>query len=121
MKVEINKEIDIKSFKPISENELMELVDKWQKKLKVKVNRVQLKKMKNKWSSCSSKGNITLNNIISLLPGEIAEYIIAHELLHLIVPNHSKTFNVLLSMYLPNWEKYHRQLILHFSPLLESC
>lgn len=91
-------------------SELLDICNKWEKKLKVKPGRIQIRKMKNKWSSCSSKGNITLNSDITLLPRKIAEYVIVHELLHLIVPNHGKTFKVLLSIYLPNWEKLHHKL-----------
>ena len=68
--------------------------------------------MKDKWSSCSTKGNITLNSDLTKLPKELAEYTILHELLHLIVPNHGKTFKALLSAYLPNWEDLHKELAL---------
>jgi hypothetical protein len=66
--------------------------------------------MDNKWSSCSSRGNISLSSELMGLPKEAAEYVIVHELLHLIVPNHGKTFRVLLSAYLPNWEELHHWL-----------
>ncbi len=56
--------------------------------------------MKNKWSSCSSKGNITLNSYIALLPKRFVEYIIVHELLNILIPNHNKTIKVLLSTQL---------------------
>ena len=101
----------MEASKVLSKRELLEICGKWQKKLKVKPNRIQIRKMKNKWSSCSSKGNITLNNELIGLPGEVAEYAIVHELLHLIVPNHGKTFKVLLSAYLPQWEELHKKLI----------
>jgi len=68
-------------------------------------------KMTNKWSSCSTKGNITLNSELTKLPRELAEYAILHELLHLIVPNHGKTFKALLSAHMPNWQELHKQLI----------
>jgi len=94
----------------LSKKDLLEISRKWQEKLKVKLNRIQIMKMKNKWSSCSTKGNITLNSDLTKLPKELAEYAILHELLHLIVPNHGKTFKALLSAYMPNWEELHNKL-----------
>ena len=94
----------------LTKNDLLEITCKWQEKLKVKLTRIQIMKMKNKWSSCSTKGNITLNSELTKLPKEIAEYAILHELLHLIVPNHGKTFKALLSAYMPNWEELHKEL-----------
>lgn len=96
---------------PLTKNDLLEITRKWQEKLKIKPNRIQIMKMKNKWSSCSTKGNITLNSELTKLPKEVAEYAILHELLHLIVPNHGKTFRALLSAYMPNWEELHKKLM----------
>jgi len=101
----------IRILKPLDKEDLIKIVNRWQKKIGIKANRIQIKKMKNKWSSCSSKGNITLNSDIVLLPKKFAEYIIVHELLHLLIPNHCKTFKVLLSTYLPEWEYLHLKLI----------
>jgi len=97
-------------IRPLTKNDLLEITRKWQEKLKVKTNRVQIMRMKNKWSSCSTEGNITLNSELTKLPKEVAEYAILHELLHLIVPNHGKTFKALLSAYMPNWEELHNKL-----------
>lgn len=91
-------------------SEIQEICNKWQERLKIKPKRIQIKKMKNKWSSCSSRGNITFNSEMASLPKEIAEYVVVHELLHLAVPNHGRTFKVLLSAYLPDWERLHSKL-----------
>lgn len=108
------KRIDIsgtfKPPKPLNRKDLIEIINRWQKRIGIEANRIQIRKMKNKWSSCSSKGNITLNSEIKFLPKELIEYIIVHELLHILIPNHNKTFKVLLSTYLPNWENLHFKL-----------
>lgn len=78
-------------------------------------NRIQVRKMKSKWSSCSSRGNIILSSDLMGLPRDVVEYAIVHELLHLKVPNHGRTFKVLLSVYLPQWEELHRRLASEFS------
>lgn len=95
---------------PLSRRDLLEICRKWQQKLNVEIHRVQIMKMKNKWSSCSTKGNITLNSELTKLPKQLAEYAILHELLHLIAPNHGKTFKALLSAYMPNWQELHNKL-----------
>jgi len=95
---------------PLTKTDLLEITHKWQQKLNITSNRVQITKMKNKWSSCSTKGNITLNSELTKLPREVVEYAILHELIHLITPNHGKSFKALLSAYMPNWEELHSKL-----------
>ena len=116
---EISKEERFKISQPLKKSDLLEIINAWQEKLKVNPDRVQIRKMRNKWSSCSSKGNITINSELTRLPRKIAEYAIVHELLHLIVPNHGKTFKVLLSAYLPDWEELHRKLS-SYNPILKG-
>ena len=101
--------MDIKQTR-LTKEDLLDIAQKWQKKLNIKFHRIQIMKMKNKWSSCSTKGNITLSSELTKLPKELAEYAILHELLHLIVPNHGKAFKALLSVYMPNWEELHNKL-----------
>ncbi len=95
---------------PLTEDDLLNLIRRWQQKLNIQINRIQIMKMKNKWSSCSTKGNITLNKELTKLPKELAEYAILHELLHFIAPNHGKTFKTLLSAYMPKWKELHNRL-----------
>ncbi len=95
----------------ITRKEILELCKKWQEVLKVNVKCIQIRDMKNKWGSCSTKGVLTLNKELLKLPIKYAEYVIVHELLHIIVPNHSRIFKTLLYTYLPDWEKIHNDLI----------
>lgn len=101
----------MESCKVVNKSDLLEIFDRWQRKLKVRPSRIQVRKMENKWSSCSPRGNMTLSTDLMELPKEVAEYVIVHELLHLMVPNHGKTFKALLAAYLPQWEELHNQLI----------
>jgi len=66
--------------------------------------------MKNQWRACSTKGALTLNKELLELPLTYAEYVIVHELLHMIVSNHGWTFKTLLYVYMPNWEELHEYL-----------
>ena len=68
------------------------------------VDTYSVRKMKTKWGSCNDK-NSTLNFNIELIkkPIECIEYIVVHELVHLIERNHNKNFIILMDRYLPSW------------------
>ena len=94
----------------IKREEVLKLCEKWQNELKVNVRRVQIREMKNKWGSYSSNGILTLNKELLKFPLECVEYVVLHELLHKIIPNHGRTFKTLLYAYMPEWEKFHEYL-----------
>lgn len=68
------------------------------------VNNYSVRKMKTKWGSCNDQ-NRTLNFNIELIkkPIECIDYIVVHELVHLLERNHNKNFVILMNKYLPNW------------------
>ncbi len=68
-----------------------------------KVNRIAIKNTKSRWGSCSKKGNLNFSYKIALLPEELADYVIVHELCHLGEFNHSKKFWKLVSLTLPHY------------------
>jgi predicted metal-dependent hydrolase len=61
---------------------------------------ITLRRMKKKWASCSSKGNLSFDTEILYQPASFRKKVIVHELLHLKVPNHSKLFKELEKIYL---------------------
>ena len=65
-------------------------------------NRVTVRQQKTLWGSCSPKNTISLNIKLALLPGELADYVILHELVHTRIHNHSKKFWAELDKYVPN-------------------
>lgn len=85
----------------ISEEEIRTLAYQWAERIGVEVGRVQLRTMYRKWGSCSSNGNITLNTALCWVPRHLAEYVIVHELVHLIVFDHSPAFWDKMEMVLP--------------------
>jgi predicted metal-dependent hydrolase len=97
-------------MKSITEEEILNMCEKWGKKLKVKAKKIEIKNLKRKWGCCYSDGTIILSKDLLKLPPELVEYVIVHELLHLIIPNHGRTFKTLLYAYLPNWDKLHKEL-----------
>lgn len=70
------------------------------KQLNVNPKEIQLRNMKHKWASCSSKGRLTFDKSILNESKEVRYKIIIHELLHLRYPNHGKFFKLLLDAYL---------------------
>jgi predicted metal-dependent hydrolase len=74
-------------------------------KINVEPSSVSFRKMKRKWASCSKKGNISFNISILNKPEKFQEAVIIHELIHLIVPNHSKLFKSMFLSFMPDGEK----------------
>ncbi|MEI6221955.1 MAG: SprT family zinc-dependent metalloprotease [bacterium] len=80
------------------------LLTKWQKKIGVQPSHVGIRKMKTKWGTCNHhKGRILLNLDLATKPNECIEYVIVHELLHLIERKHNEQFIALMNKYLPKW------------------
>ncbi len=97
--------------KPLSDEcTLRAWVEAWALKIGVQPQRVQFRAMTRKWGSCSSKGNITLNTALFYVPVHLAEYVVVHELVHMIVFNHSAAFWTQLAEYLPDYAKREREL-----------
>lgn len=86
------------------------VVEKWAARIGVKVREIHLRHMRRKWASISTKGRLTLNTDLLNLPETLAEFVIVHELVHLLVPNHSKLFKGYMSAYLPDWEERQNRL-----------
>lgn len=89
----------------ITAEEFHQMLNSWTEKLQVKPEKVQLKKMKSKWASCSPNKNVTFNSSLTVMPKEFAGYVVCHELLHFKVPNHNTLFKSLLAAYMPDWQE----------------
>ena len=86
-------------------------IEKYQPIVKKEVNRVTIRKMKTRWGSCNyHKGYINLNLELIKKPKEGIEYVVFHELTHLIYPNHSKDFYNYLSTYMPDFRNRKEKL-----------
>ena len=90
---------------------LPKLMDKWEPLLGVKVRRVFVQRMKTKWGSCTPvSGHIRLNTDLAKKPSECLEYIVVHEMVHLLEPTHNERFVALLDQHLPHWKQLRRLL-----------
>lgn len=72
--------------------------------------KVFIKTQKTRWGSCSSKNNINLNMKLTLLPAELMDYVIVHELVHTRIKNHSKEFWTELDRFVNNARELDRKL-----------
>jgi len=87
------------------------LFEKWENILKVKPNKIIVRWMKTKWGSCNPKtGNILLNTELAKKPIIFLEYIILHELVHLLEPHHNANFVSLMDRYMPHWKHIRDEL-----------
>lgn len=70
----------------------------------VKFNRICLREQKTRWGSCSSKGNLNFNWKLIMAPSFVLDYIVVHELCHLIHMNHSKSFWCEVERFMPSYK-----------------
>jgi len=91
--------------------ELPGLIAQWERKLGVKVNGYYLQRMKTKWGSCNHRaGNIRLNTELVKKPKDLLEYVVVHEMLHLLAPNHDEQFVAVLDQHYPSWREARAEL-----------
>lgn len=82
------------------------LLARWEPLLGVKARRVFVQRMKTKWGSCTpDSGYIRLNTELAKKPSECLEYILVHELTHLLEPTHNERFVALMDLHLPPWQQ----------------
>lgn len=105
-------------MEPISEEELERLKEnvrfyagKWEPKMGVHATGWTLREMKTRWGSCTpSTGKIRLNSKLVHCPEECLEYVLVHELCHLIEPSHNQRFKSYMTTFLPDWKERKKKL-----------
>jgi predicted metal-dependent hydrolase len=87
------------------------LIKKWECILKVEAHGYFLQRMKTRWGSCNHReGHIRLNTELVRKPKDLLEYVIAHEMVHLIEPTHNDRFIGILEKYYPTWREARAEL-----------
>ena len=88
-----------------------EIIERWEKKMDVTVSSWQVRQMKTKWGSCNiEKRIIRLNLELAKNPIHCLEYIVVHEMVHLLERLHNDRFIALMDHYLPNWRQLRNEL-----------
>lgn len=90
---------------------IRELIPRWEPKLDIDVAGYFLQRMKTKWGSCNHHARtIRLNTELVKKPKDLLEYVVVHEMLHLIEPTHSEQFLRLINKHYPAWREARAEL-----------
>ena len=106
---------------PAGSDEIAELAKKARKvipprveyyadKIGVEYGRIAIRSQKTRWGSCSSKGNLNFNCLLMLVPEDVMDYVIVHELCHLIELNHSPAFWAEVGKIIPDYKQKRKWL-----------
>ena len=103
-------EDEIKLLKSEAKAYFKRETEKFSNIMNLKYSRITITGAKTRFGSCSSKGNICFSYLLMLYPESAREYVIVHELAHLIEMNHSKKFYSIIEKYLPDYKERKKQL-----------
>ena len=88
-----------------------QLMARWEPVMSVKVQRYFVQQMKTKWGSCNPYArSIRLNTGLAQKPRECLEYIVVHEMTHMLEPTHNARFISLMERFMPTWRHYRQRL-----------
>ena len=92
-------------------SQLPALLAKWEPKVGVTVDDLRIKRMKTRWGSCNiAAKRVWLNLELAKKPAACLEYIVVHEMVHLIERAHNNRFRELLDRLMPHWHLYRDEL-----------
>jgi predicted metal-dependent hydrolase len=86
-------------------------------RLGVNYNKVSIKNQKSRWGSCSKKGNLNFNLLLAAAPPDVIDYVIIHELMHLMELDHSPRFWQLVKVADPEYKK-HKEWLASYAPVI---
>jgi hypothetical protein len=87
------------------------LIETWEPLLGVKANRIIVRRMRTRWGSCTpGRRTIRLNTELAKKPPECLEYVLVHELVHLLEPSHNANFISLMDKFMPQWRHLRDEL-----------
>jgi predicted metal-dependent hydrolase len=96
--------------RPTTRSDFVDRIHHWAERLDVQIRAVTVRKMRNKWASCSTAGRLTFDETLLSQPRKLQDYVIVHELLHLRVPNHGKLWKTLMRAYVGDYEALEKRL-----------
>jgi predicted metal-dependent hydrolase len=108
----VTREAVVRSWhRALMHEEVPKLIQRWEPRLGVDVAGYFLQRMKTKWGSCNHRArNIRLNTELVKKPKDLLEYVVVHEMLHLLAPGHSKQFLAMLTRHYPGWREARAEL-----------
>jgi len=105
-----NKNLDLNRTQEEFKSLVHSFVENFSDELDLCINHVFFRKMKSKWGSCSSKRNLTINILLKYLPNKLIEYVIFHEIVHLIERKHNERFWRIVSKKFEDYEALEKDL-----------
>lgn len=99
-----------KFYRIYAKNYLIPRVDYYSEVMNLSYSDIKFRKMRSRWGSCSSKGVITLNSELIKIDKRLIDFIVVHELAHLVHMNHSKRFHSLVERYMPSAKALNQEL-----------
>lgn len=96
----------IKWYKKAAKIILSEQICKYEKITGLKASSIKISSAKRRWGSCGREGNINFSFRLIMCPIEVIDYVVLHEIVHIIYPDHSKNFYNCLKMFMPEYKKY---------------
>ena len=115
-KLELKSKVDKKIFT----KKVEKIAKEYSSDLNVRVNKILFRKMKTKWGSCSSDGNLTINKLLMFLPTRFVRYIVFHEVLHRTYRKHNKEFYNIIKKKFKNSDKIEKELFSYWFLLTEK-
>ena len=93
------------------QDRLPALIGNWERRMGVRVNEVRIRKMKTRWGTCNRRARrIWLNLELMKKPAACLEYVVVHELVHLLERKHNNRFRTLMDKHLPRWRNHRDEL-----------
>lgn len=89
---------------------LSERIAFWQPKMGIRAENIQVRRLKSRWGSCSSRGHLSFSLSLVQLPESVADYVVVHELAHLHEMNHSAAFWAQVAAVMPDFKSRRSQL-----------
>ena len=105
-----NRKLDLKRTDREFKGLISSIVEDISSDLKININTIYFRKMKSKWGSCSPNRNLTINTLLRFLPGNLIDYVIFHEMVHLIEKKHNEIFHAYMDKFMPMWKSYRDEL-----------
>lgn len=102
---------DVERHKALLHHLLPSLIEKWELRLNVRLAGYSLRRMKTRWGSCNYRTKrMRLNSELAAKASHLLEYVLVHEMVHLIVPNHGPRFVAMMNEHYPAWRKARGEL-----------
>lgn len=115
-----HRKLNLKRTDPEFRNLVHFFAEKISRELNVSFNRIYFRKMTSRWGSCSSRKNININTFLKYLPEKMIEYVVFHEMVHLMERKHNKRFWSIISLRFGDYKEIKKELFVYWLLIHEN-